>query len=146
MARVGVAVVGAGFMGGVHCEALRRAGCEVVGVLAASEADTLRFVEAVAAPKGYRSLGELLDDPAVHSVHVATPNRLHFEMVKAALEAGKHVLCEKPLAIRARQTAERWRGSARGRPWPSTTTCASTRCAWRRASAYAAGSWAGSTT
>ncbi len=106
MARIGVAVVGAGFMGGVHVEALRRAGCEVVGVLGVSEAETLKFATATGVPKGYRSLRELLADRAVQSVHVATPNKLHFEMAKAALEAGKHVICEKPLATTARQTAE----------------------------------------
>jgi predicted dehydrogenase len=106
MTRIGVAVVGAGFMGGVHVEALRRVGCEVVGVLGVSEAETLQFAAAAGAPKGYSSLRQLLADRAVQSVHIATPNRLHFEMAKAALEAGKHVLCEKPLAMNARQSAE----------------------------------------
>ncbi len=106
MTRIGVAVVGAGFMGGVHVEALRRAGCEVVGVLGVSDAETLRFCAAAGVAKGYGSLGELLADRDVQSVHIATPNRLHFEMAKAALEAGKHVVCEKPLAMTSRQTAE----------------------------------------
>ncbi|HSD27196.1 MAG TPA: Gfo/Idh/MocA family oxidoreductase [Vicinamibacteria bacterium] len=106
MARIGVAVVGAGFMGGVHAEALRRAGCEVVGVLGVSDAESTRFASAIGAPKAYRSMKELLDDRAVESVHVGTPNKLHFEMAKAALEAGKHVLCEKPLAMTSRETAE----------------------------------------
>ncbi len=106
MTRSGVAVVGAGFMGGVHVEALRRAGCEVVGVLGVSEAETLRFTAATGTAKGYGSLAELLADRAVQSVHITTPNRLHFEMAKAALEAGKHVVCEKPLAMTSRQTAE----------------------------------------
>ena len=105
MSRIGVAVVGAGFMGGVHAEALRRAGCEIVGVLGVSEAETTKFAGTVGA-KGYASFGDLLADPAVQSVHVATPNKLHFEMAKAVLEAGKHVLVEKPLAMSAKQTAE----------------------------------------
>ncbi len=106
MARIGVAVVGAGFMGGVHTEALRRAGCEVVGVMGVSEAETMRFATAIGVPKGYGSLRELLADPSVQSVHLATPNRLHFEMAKAALEAGKHVLCEKPLAMTSQETKQ----------------------------------------
>jgi len=105
MARIGVAVVGAGFMGPVHAEALRRAGCEVVGVLGVSDAETTRFAANVGA-RGYRSLVELLADPAVQSVHLTTPNKLHFEMAKAALEAGKHVVCEKPLAMNSKETAE----------------------------------------
>jgi predicted dehydrogenase len=56
--------------------------------------------------KAYRSLVELLADKAVESVHIGTPNKLHFEMAKAALEAGKHVLCEKPLAMTSKQTSE----------------------------------------
>jgi predicted dehydrogenase len=106
MSRIGVAVVGAGFMGGVHSEALRRAGCEVVGVLGVSDAETRKFAASLGAVKGYASLSELLADPAVQSVHVATPNKLHFEMAKAALEAGKHVLVEKPLAMTSKETAE----------------------------------------
>jgi len=106
MARIGVAVIGAGFMGGVHAEALRRAGCDVVGVLGVSDAESTKFAAAIGAPKAYRSLRELLDDRAVGSVHVGTPNKLHFEMAKAALEAGKHVLCEKPLAMTSKETAE----------------------------------------
>ena len=106
MARIGVAVVGAGFIGGVHAEALRRAGCEVVGVLGVSDAESTKFAEAIGAPKAYGSLKELLDDKAVESVHIGTPNKLHFEIAKAAIEAGKHVLCEKPLAMTSKETAE----------------------------------------
>ena len=106
MARIGVAIVGAGFMGGVHAEALRRAGCEVVGVLGVSDAESTKFASAIGAPKAYRSMRELLDDQAVESVHIGTPNKLHFEMAKAAIEAGKHVLCEKPLAMNSKETAE----------------------------------------
>ena len=106
MARIGVAVIGAGFMGGVHTEALRRAGCDVVGVLGVSDAESQKFAAAAGVPKAYGSLAELLKDPAAQSVHIGTPNKLHFEMAKAALEAGKHVLCEKPLAMTSKETAE----------------------------------------
>ncbi len=64
MARIGVAVIGAGFMGGVHTEALRRAGCDVVGVLGVSDAESQKFAAAAGVPKAYGSLAELLDDPA----------------------------------------------------------------------------------
>jgi predicted dehydrogenase len=56
-------------------------------------------------PKGYADLGELLADPDVHAVHVNTPNRLHLQQTEAALKAGKHVLCEKPLGMDARESA-----------------------------------------
>jgi predicted dehydrogenase len=106
MDRIGVAVVGAGFMGGVHTEALRRAGVEVVGVLGVSDAESMRFATSMGVPKAYGSLRELLADRVVQSVHIGTPNRLHFAMAKAALEAGKHVLCEKPLAMTSKETSE----------------------------------------
>jgi predicted dehydrogenase len=106
MARTGVALIGAGFMGGVHTEALRRAGCDVVGVLGVDQAESGGFAAAAGIARAYRSLDELLGDADVQSVHVATPNKLHFPMAKAVLEAGKHVLCEKPLAMTSAETGE----------------------------------------
>jgi predicted dehydrogenase len=106
MVRIGAAVVGAGFMGGVHTEGLRRAGIEVVGALGVSAEETDGFVKAQGIPRGYASLDELLGDDAVQSVHIVTPNRLHHGMAKAVLEAGKHVFCEKPLAMNSQETAE----------------------------------------
>jgi len=106
MARVRVAVIGAGFMGGVHTEALRRAGCDVVGVLGVSPEESRSFAEKTGVAKAYSSLAELLGDAVVDSIHIGTPNRLHFAMAKAGLEAGKHVLCEKPLAMNSKQTSE----------------------------------------
>jgi predicted dehydrogenase len=106
MARIGAAVIGAGFMGGVHTEGLRRAGVDVVGALGVSKQETESFASAQRIPKGYRSLDELLADPEAQSVHIVTPNRLHFPMAKAVLEAGKHVFCEKPLAMTSKETAE----------------------------------------
>ena len=48
----------------------------------------------------------MLDDPAVDVVHLTTPNHLHFDQARAALAAGKHVVCEKPLAMTAAETGE----------------------------------------
>jgi len=90
----------------VHTEGLRRAGVDVVGALGVSAEETGSFVESRGIPKGYASLDELLADPAVESVHIVTPNRLHFELAKACLEAGKHVFCEKPLAMNSKETGE----------------------------------------
>jgi predicted dehydrogenase len=100
------AVVGTGFIGPVHVEALRRAGVRVAGIVASSPEKSLRVAGQLGLPRGYAALDEVLADDAVHAVHLATPNRLHFEQAAAVLRAGKHVLCEKPLALNSREAAE----------------------------------------
>jgi predicted dehydrogenase len=102
----GIAMVGAGFIGPVHVEALRRLGLPVVGLLGVDETESRRASAALGIPKAYRSYDEVLADPGVDAVHLATPNRLHYPMAKAALAAGKHVLCEKPLAMNSAESAE----------------------------------------
>ena len=99
MSDVRAAVVGAGFIGPVHVEALLRIGVEITGVLGVSDAESRAMAERLGLSKAYRSFEEVLEDGAVKVVHIATPNRLHYPMAKAVLEAGKHVLCEKPLAM-----------------------------------------------
>lgn len=95
---LGVGVVGAGFMGDVHSRAARAAGGRLISLTAStpesSKAAALRF--------GFESaagdLEQLLSNPDIDVVHVCTPNSTHAEIVRAAIEAGKHVVCEKPLA------------------------------------------------
>ena len=99
------AVIGTGFIGPVHVEALRRLGVEVVGVLGSSPVKSRRAAQQMGIPRAYASLDELLSDQDVQVVHVTTPNQLHFEQASRALRAGKHVLCEKPLAMNARESA-----------------------------------------
>jgi predicted dehydrogenase len=111
----GVAVVGTGFIGPVHVEALRRLGMAVVGVLGSDPDKSRRAAAALGLDAAYRDLDELLADPRVGSVHVASPNRLHFEQASRALAAGKHVLCEKPLAMTSAESAELVRLAA-GKP------------------------------
>ncbi len=103
---VGAAVAGTGFIGPVHVEAIRRLGHRVVGILGSSAAKSRAAAEALGLEKSYNSFAELLADLAVEVVHIATPNREHFAQVKAALTAGKHVVCEKPLATTSAETAE----------------------------------------
>lgn len=92
------AVVGAGFMGRVHAEAARRAGVRVVAALAGTPAGAAQAAEALGAERGYPTLEALLSDADVDVVHVCTPNVRHAEVAEAALAAGLHVICEKPLA------------------------------------------------
>jgi len=100
------AVVGAGFIGPVHVEGLKRAGVPVAGILGISDEESTRAAAALNLPRAYRSFKEVLEDADVDVVHVATPNILHFEMAREVLRAGKHVLCEKPLAMNTRESAE----------------------------------------
>jgi predicted dehydrogenase len=99
-------VVGTGFIGVVHVEALRRLGVEVAGVVGSSPERARAKAATYPLPRVYESLEQLLDDSAVDVIHLTTPNRLHHPQVKACLAAGKHVVCEKPLAMDSAQSAE----------------------------------------
>ncbi|MFV2064363.1 MAG: Gfo/Idh/MocA family protein [Chloroflexota bacterium] len=103
---VGAAVIGSGFIGTVHLEALRRLGVDVRGVLGSSPARGEEAARRIGLDKAYPSLEALLDDPSVHSVHVTSPNQLHYPQVKQILAAGRHVICEKPLALTSAESAE----------------------------------------
>lgn len=98
-------IVGTGFIGPVHLEALRRLGVPVVAVC-----DLPERAEAAAAkhgiPRVFSDYHQMLQSPDVDVVHITAPNRFHFEMSLAALEAGKHCICEKPLAMNTRETTQ----------------------------------------
>jgi predicted dehydrogenase len=99
MKKLKVAIFGIGFMGRVHTEALRRLGnVEVVGVAGRTAAAARKFADAQSIERATGDYKELLADPELNAVHICTPNELHFPMAQAAMQAGKHVLCEKPLA------------------------------------------------
>src|SRR5918912_1635481 len=100
------AVVGTGFVGIVHVEALRRLGVEVVGVVGSSPERARAKAAQTPLPEPYESFEAMLADERVDVVHLTTPNHLHHPQAKAVLAAGKHVVCEKPLALDAEQSAE----------------------------------------
>jgi predicted dehydrogenase len=100
------AVTGTGFIGAVHVEALHRLGIRVKGILGSSPGKSEIAAQQLGLAKAYVSYEELLSDPEVEVVHITTPNRWHREMVIGALDAGKHVVCEKPLATNSMETAE----------------------------------------
>jgi predicted dehydrogenase len=104
--RLSAVVVGTGFIGPVHVEGLQRAGVHVAGIVGSSPEKSQLAAEQLGLPRGYATLDDVLADPAVDSVHLATPNRLHFAQAAAVLRAGKHVLCEKPLAMTSAETAD----------------------------------------
>ncbi|WP_445148661.1 Gfo/Idh/MocA family protein [Baekduia sp. Peel2402] len=94
--RVGIA--GAGFIGAVHARSARLAGAHIAGVAASTPDSAARAADRLGAAKAYTSAEELVADPDVDVVHICTPNHLHAPLAHAALAAGKHVVCEKPLA------------------------------------------------
>lgn len=102
---IGVALIGTGFIGPIHIEAVRRAGQHVVGILGSSPTRSQAAAQKYGIPRGYANLDELLADSAVQAVHVTSPNRYHAEQTAAVLRAGKHVLCEKPLAMTSAESA-----------------------------------------
>ncbi|MCU0710715.1 MAG: Gfo/Idh/MocA family oxidoreductase [Pirellula sp.] len=93
------AVVGTGFIGPVHIEGLQRAGVTVRGVLGSNVSKSAETAKRFGIEKAYGSFDELLCDDSVSVVHLTSPNRYHFEQAAATLRSGKHVLCEKPLAM-----------------------------------------------
>ncbi len=98
MKSIKVGVAGLGFIGPAHIEALRRIpGIEVVAVSETTEELAKSKAEQLGIQKYFGDFNELLNED-IDCVHICTPNYLHFEMAKAALDAGKHVVCEKPLA------------------------------------------------
>jgi len=103
---IGAAVIGTGFIAGVHIGALRRLGIDVVGVLGSSASRGAERAPALGVGQAYSSLEQLLTDPKVQVVHVTSPNKAHYPQVKQILAAGRHVVCEKPLAMTSAQSAE----------------------------------------
>src|SRR5918993_5901785 len=110
-----VAVIGGGFIGPVHIEALRRIGIEVVGLLGSSPGRARGLADRLAIRRVYGDLDDLLGDPAVGSVHITSPNAHHFEQARRSLESGRHIVCEKPLAITSAETSA-LRALAEARP------------------------------
>ena len=102
--RVGIA--GTGFIGGVHARSARLAGARVVAVAASSPESAAAAAADLHVERALRSADELVHDPEVDVVHICTPNHLHQPLAEAALAAGKHVVCEKPLALDAAGAAQ----------------------------------------
>jgi predicted dehydrogenase len=105
--RLKTAVIGTGFMGRVHLEALRRVEhVDVIAVAGRQMEPAKKLAEGYGVPEAFDSYDELLKNPELDAVHVCTPNASHYPIVKAALRAGKNVLCEKPVAVSTQEAEE----------------------------------------
>lgn len=93
-------------MGATHIEMLRRIGAPVVGAIGISPEETRAGSRKFGLPERYATIEDICADPEVAIVHLCTPNHLHFAHARAAVEAGKHVVCEKPLANTAAEARE----------------------------------------
>jgi predicted dehydrogenase len=100
MKKIKTAIVGTGFMGKVHAENVRRLGNVEIAAVVGSRPETARkFAEAMSIPLATDNLQEILDNKEIDAVHICTPNVDHFWMSLAAIQAGKAVLCEKPMTM-----------------------------------------------
>jgi predicted dehydrogenase len=102
MEKLKIGLIGTGFMGKVHAENVRRLGnVEIAAVAGSNEERARQFGQSIGVDRASGDYRTLLDDRDIRAVHVLTPNALHHPMCRAALEAGKHVLCEKPFTVSA---------------------------------------------
>ncbi len=99
------AVIGLGFVGRAHVEALRRLGVPVRGVLGSAPDRTQDAAQSLRLGHAYYSIDELANDASVDVVHICTPNHLHHDQANILLNTGKHVMCEKPLAMNTKESA-----------------------------------------
>lgn len=98
--RLRTAVIGTGFVGPHHVDAVRRSGYADVDVLVGSDPDrTARRARELGVARWSTDVEAVLGDPGIDVVHVCTPNNTHVPLARAVLEAGKHLILEKPVAL-----------------------------------------------
>jgi len=96
-------VIGAGFIGPVHIEALKRLGVQVTAICSSTaKARALAAQWGIPEVYGDYDWAAMYRSPNVDVVHITSPNKVHVEQALAALAAGKHVICEKPLGMDSR--------------------------------------------
>lgn len=107
MARIKTAIIGTGFMGSVHAEGIRRQGnVDIACIAGLTDELAAGFAKQIGVEKSTSDYKTILADPEIQAVHVCTPNALHYPISKEAMEAGKAVLCEKPLALDVSQAQD----------------------------------------
>ncbi|MEW6128070.1 MAG: Gfo/Idh/MocA family oxidoreductase [Acidobacteriota bacterium] len=107
MKKIRAGIIGAGFVGPLHMEAARRLGyVDFVGIATSKLASAEKKAAQYGIDIAYENYQHLLEDPTIDVVHVCTPNNLHYPVVMDAVAAGKHVICDKPLAVSASEARE----------------------------------------
>ena len=117
MKKIRIGLIGIGFMGKTHLWSVRNLPffyktadmgftAEVAAVCGSSLPKAETFAREFGIPKAVATPEEIIADPDIDVVDICTPNPLHFEVAKAAILAGKSVLCEKPLTVTAAEAAE----------------------------------------
>jgi len=99
-------IIGAGFIGQVHARAVRNAGGWLSAIADASAEGVDAIARRVGAEWAAPSAEALIESPAVDVVHICTPNHTHADLARKAIAAGKHVICEKPLATSLEDATE----------------------------------------
>ncbi|HEY6375427.1 MAG TPA: Gfo/Idh/MocA family oxidoreductase [Edaphobacter sp.] len=104
MKKIGMGLIGPGFVAAHHIDAVRRLGdVDVVAIAASSQQSADKKAKEYKVERAYGDFHALIDDPAVQVIHNTTPNYLHLPVTMAALQAGKHVISDKPLAMNAEE-------------------------------------------
>ena len=101
MTELRAGIIGTGFIGEVHARSVRLAGGRVAAVVASTPERGAEAARKLRADRSHHDWEALVADPQIDVVHVCAPNHLHVAITQAAFDAGKHVVCEKPLATDA---------------------------------------------
>lgn len=100
------ALLGAGTIASEMADALKQVNGGIHGVAASRPESARRFADTHGVTRAYGSYEEMLSDPEIDIIYIATPHNLHYDNIKQALEAGKHVLCEKAITVNGSQLEE----------------------------------------
>jgi len=107
MGKIKAGVIGIGFIAPLHIEAMRRLGfVDVIAIARSSKEEAKSSAKTLSIPVSYGSYDELIQDPEVEVVHICTINDLHYSLAMKSLNNGKHVVCEKPLAMNSSEARE----------------------------------------
>jgi len=105
MRKIKAGIIGVGFIGPIHMEGLRRLGHDVA-ICEANETLAKESASRYGVDEYYSDWNNMIQDPSIDVIHVCAPNHLHYPITMAALEAGKHVVCDKPLSLNIKECEE----------------------------------------